>query len=217
MPLQVLLLAIVAMIGLAALRLARVRAGRTPLPESRDRTAFLVAFLVGPPLVVGALVGPDGGWGLLRGVAWIPLFGVMVAGLAVLMMVIAVLAQYLAPARARRLLLIALVGSEGDPDALPFDPPLTPGLAEGIALVDRTNAVFPRGLEFAGQVDRADFRSDWDALDAATGALEARIAADRRLGLGVGHVAAATALDARSRLDTLRSIALSRGAATGAA
>jgi hypothetical protein len=217
MPLQVFLLAIVAMIGLAALRLARVHAGRTPLPESRDRTIFLVAFLVLPPLLVGALIGSAGGWGPLSGVAWIPLYGVMVAGLAILMMLIAVVAQYLAPIGSRRLLLIALVGSEGDPDALPFDPPVTAKLAEGMALVDRTNAVFPRGLEFPRQVERADFHSAWDALDAATGTLEGTIAADRRLGLGVAQAAAATALDARSRLETLRRIALSRVAELGAA
>jgi hypothetical protein len=47
--------------------------------------------------------------------------------------------------------------------------------------------------------------------------LPERIAADRRLGLGVASTAATTALDARSRLDTLRGIALRRGAAAGAA
>jgi hypothetical protein len=94
---------------------------------------------------------------------------------------------------------------------------VTAKLAQGMALVDRTNAVFPRGLEFPGQVDRADFHSAWDALDAATGTLEGTIAADRRLGLGVAQAAAATALDARSRLETLRRIALSRIAEPGAA
>ena len=41
--------------------------------------------------------------------------------------------------------------------------PVTPRLAERIALVDRTNAAFPRGVDFPAQVDRADFDSAWGA------------------------------------------------------
>ncbi len=80
-----------------------------------------------------------------------------------------------------------------------------------MALVDRRNATFPRGVEFPAEVDRVGFRSDWDALDAATRALEGRMAEDRRLGLGVASAAMATALDARSRLDTLSRLATGRG------
>ena len=48
---------------------------------------------------------------------------------------------------------------------------------------------FPRGLAFPGQVDRADFREAWDALDGATRTLEGDIADDRRLGLGIATAA----------------------------
>jgi hypothetical protein len=81
-----------------------------------------------------------------------------------------------------------------------------------MAVVDRTNAVSP-GPEFPAQVDCADFDSAWEALDVATTTLERRIADDLRLGLGVACAATTTAADARGRLDTLRSISLSRGLA----
>ena len=103
--------------------------------------------------------------------------------------------------------MVALAGSEGDPEDVPFDPPLTTRLTECMALVDRRNAVFPRGLAFPGQVDRADFHEAWDALDDATRSLEGGIAADRHLGLGIATAASATALDARGRLDTLLRLA----------
>ena len=67
--------------------------------------------------------------------------------------------------------------------------------------------MFPRGLAFPGQVDRADFHEAWDALDDATRSLEGGIAADRQLGLGIATAASATALDARGRLDTLLRLA----------
>lgn len=211
MSLQLILLALAAMVGLAALRLGRVRMGLTPLPEGRERTVFLIAFVAVPPVVLGLLMGGAAGGDPLRGVAWIPLYAVILAGLAVMMLVAALVAQYVGPVRSRRFLLLALAGSEGDPDDLPFDPPVTARLAADMAVVDRTNLAFPRGLEFPSQVERADFNSAWDALDAATGTLEGRIADDRRLGLGVALAAIATATDARGRLDTLRGIAVSRG------
>ena len=211
MPLQLILLALAAMVGLAALRLGRVRVGLTPLPEGRERTVFLIAFVAVPPIVLGLLTRVAAGGDPLAGIAWVPLYAVIVAGLAVLMLVAALVAQYLAPVGSRRFLLLALAGSEGDPDDLPFDPPVTARLAEDMVVVDRTNAAFPRGLEFPGQVERADFTSAWDALDAATRTLEGRIADDHRLGLGVALAATATATDARGRLDTLHGIALSRG------
>lgn len=216
MLLQLLVLAVAAMVALAVLRLARVSLGRTPLPEGRSRRLFQIAFLVVPPMALGALTQPVPGSALFQGILWVPLYGVILLGLALLMGIAAVIAQLVAPVRPRRHLLVALIGSEGDPDDLPFDPPVTTQLAESMALVDRTNAVFPRGREFATQVDRPDFRAAWDALDAATGTLEGRMAEDRRLGLGVASAATSLATDARGRLDTLRSIARSRGLASAA-
>ena len=67
--------------------------------------------------------------------------------------------------------------------------------------------LFPRGHDFPLQIERSGFRFAWDALDAATGKLEARIADDHRIGLAVASSAVATAVDARSRLDTLRRLA----------
>jgi hypothetical protein len=211
MLLQLLVLAVAGMVALAVLRLARVDLGRTPLPEGRGGRLFQVAFVVVPPIVLGALTQPAAGSALFQGIMWVPLYGVILLGLALLMGIAAVIAQLVAPVRPRRYLLIALIGSEGDPDDLPFDPPVSTQLA-----VDRTNAVFPRGREFATQVDRADFHAAWDALDAATGTLEGRMADDRRRGLGVASAATAMATDARGRLDTLRAIALSRGLASAA-
>jgi hypothetical protein len=93
---------------------------------------------------------------------------------------------------------------------------VTTKLAECMALVDRRNAAFPRGIAFPGQVDRVDFHEAWDALDDATRTLEGGIAADRRLGLGIAPAASATALDARGRLDTLLRLADDQRAAAPA-
>jgi len=114
-------------------------------------------------------------------------------------------------------MLLALVGREADLDDLPFDPPVTARLAESVALVNRANLVFPRGPEFPAQIERSGFRASWDSLDAATTTLEDRIAEDRRLGLGVASDVMATAKDARSRLDTLRRLAVEHGQAWAAA
>jgi hypothetical protein len=84
-------------------------------------------------------------------------------------------------------------------------------LVESVALVGRANVAFPRGPEFAAQIDRVGFRVDWDALDAATATLEVQIADDRRSGVGVASSATAMAQDARSRLDTLRRLAGDHG------
>ena len=214
MPQQLFLLAIVAMVGLAALRVIRVQLGRAPLPQGRARTLFKIAFLVVPPIVLGALIQPVvPGGSPLSAIVWVPLYGLILAGLAGLMALAAVVVEVVARGRPRRLLLLALAGSEGDPEDLPYDPPVTAKLLERMALVDRTNAAFPRGLVFPTQVDRAGFSQDWDALDAATRALEDQISEDRRLGLGVASAATVTATDARNRLDTLRGIANSHGLA----
>jgi hypothetical protein len=54
-------------------------------------------------------------------------------------------------------------------------------------------------------------------LDGATRSLEGRIADDHRLGLAVARATTATASDARSRLDTLRRLAVDQGQAWAAA
>ena len=203
--LQLLILAITAMTALAWLRVVRVHHGRTAHPERR--LAFFVAFLVVPPIALGVLVQP--GADQLRGVAWVPLYAFMVAGLTAVMWVAGLIAEFVTVGRPRRLLTLALVGSEEDPWDV-HDPPLTAKLAEGVAAVNRTNAAFPRGREFPAQVNRPGFRGAWDALDAATGALEGTIAEDARHGVAVASAATATAKDARSRLDTLRRLAVGR-------
>ena len=129
------------------------------------------------------------------------------------MILVAALVEGVAKGRTRQLLLIALLGNEGDVERLAFNPPVTARLAESIALVDRSNAAFPRGVEFPAQVERSDFASAWNALDGATRSLEERIASDRKLGLGVASDATATASDARARLLVLSGMAANRGLA----
>jgi hypothetical protein len=197
---QLLMLAIAAMVGLAAVRLIRVHYGRTPLPEVRGMRLLIIAFLIAPVIILGAFSSVATYVGILL-------------ALVVVMWIAAVVVQVVARGRIRPLLLLALVGNEGDPEDVPFNPPVTARLAESVALVDRANAVFPRGHEFPLQVDREGFRFAWDALDDATGTLEGRIADDHKLGLAVASEAAATAEDARSRLDTLRRLAVDRGQA----
>jgi hypothetical protein len=214
MPLPLFLLAVVAMVGLATLRLVRVSRGHTPLPGGKSRTAFLIAFVVVPPIALKALLMPTPSGTAVGWFLWIPLYGVILVMLVTLMTIAAMVVERMVHGRWRRPLMLALVGSEGDPEDIPFDPQVTTRLAECMALVDQTNATFPRGLAFPGQVDRADFREAWGALDGATRSLEGTIADDRRLGLGIATAASATALDARGRLDTLLGLANDRLAAT---
>jgi hypothetical protein len=192
--LQILLLATLAMAGLAALRLVRVlRFGRTPLPDGRGRTLFLVGFVLVPPLVLG---GPGA----------LPIYLGVMTMLVIAMWLVAVVLDRLTASRVGQLTRLALVGSEGDPVDSGLTP-VTPRLTESMRLVARANDVFPRGVEFARQIDRPTFRDDWDALDAVTTTLERQIADDHRLGLGVAASAASLAGDARSRLTTLRRLA----------
>jgi hypothetical protein len=195
---QLVMLAVAAMFGLATLRLVRVHLGRTPLPEVRGMRLIVLAALLSPLIVVGAFSS-------------VPVYIGILLALVIVMWLAAVVVQLVARGRIRPLLLVALVGSEGDSEVLPYDPPVTAKLAESVALVDRANAVFPRGHEFPLQIDRSGFRFAWDALDAATGTLEDRIADDHRIGLAVASAAVAAADDARSRLDTLRRLAVDRG------
>lgn len=213
---QLLVLAVAAMTLLATLRLVRVHYGRTPLPDGRGRLLFMLAFVLAPPLALGTLTQPADSVAQLRGVAWVSLYTIVLAGLVILMWVAALVVSLTPPSRARRMLVLALMGSEGDP-LEEADPPLTARLAESMALVDRTNAVFPRGPEFQAQAERSGFRPAWDALDAATRVLESQMADDYRLGLGVGSAAATTSRDARSRLNTLRGSAVAQGQAFPAA
>ena len=204
---QVLVLATIAMAGLALLRLVRVHLGREPLPERR--VLFLLGFVFVPPIVLAALA--PSGEGQLPGAALAPVYAVIVAGLATLMWLAAMVVQRVANGRPRSLLSIALVGNDGGLTAAQLDPPVTAPLATSMAAVDRTNAVFPRGLEFPTQIDRPGFRSAWDALDVTTAALEGQIAEAEGHGVAVASAAIATAEDARSRLNTLRRLTTDEG------
>jgi hypothetical protein len=194
---QLLIIAIVAMAGLAALRLVRVNAKRTPLPEGPGRKLFLAAFVLVPPIALG-------------GIAAILPYVFALAIVVVLMWVGAVVVDRVATGRFGQLARVALVGGESD-EAAHRDTSVTPALSQDIDLVTRANAVFPRGTGFAGQIDRSGFRDDWDRLETATKTLEAQISEDYRLGLGVAAAATTVADDARSRLDRLRKFAVDRG------
>jgi hypothetical protein len=204
---QILVLAAVAMVGLAILRVTRVQAGRDPLPEARR--LFYLLFIVVPPVALAAAIDSEAG--AIGGVAALPVYGLMLAGLAILMWVVALIVPRVAPGRSRAWLLVALTGSEGDPEDVPYDPPVTARIAESVALVTRANDAFPRGPEFPIQVERDGFRSAWEALDTAIQRLETEIVDDHRLGLAVASSALRVARDARSRLDTLRRLASDSG------
>jgi len=210
---QLIILAMAAMLAVATLRVVRVRAGRTPLPEGRGRRFLLLAFVVVPPIVLGALTRPADDTGQLGALRGLPIYILILATLVALMWIASLIVAQVMPGRSGKMLRFALVGNAGDPYAPNADPPVTPALAQGIAIVDKANAAFPRGPAFPLQIDRAGFREDWDALDTATRALEGQIADDHRLGLDVASAARATAGDARRRLDTLRGLALDKGQA----
>lgn len=207
MPLPV-VLAIAAMISLAILRLIRVHLDREPHPAGKARLPFFLAFLIAPPIVIGTLL--QSGTGPLGGVAWIPLYVASVVVLAILMSIAALIVRLIAPRRIRPPILMALNGSEDKP-GVAIDPPLTARLADSRTLVDAANAVFPRGVDFPTQIDRAGFRQAWDWLDAATRKLEERIVEDQTLGKGVASAARDTAEDARGRLEMLRRLAAEGG------
>jgi len=213
---QMFILAVAAMAVLAVTRLLRVYRGREPHLEGSRRLLFVLVFVFVPPIVLGALMQPIEGSRQLPALAWVPVYATMLAGIWILMRIAAQVVTLVAPSRSRRVLLLALVGSEGDRNDVLLDPPVTAKLAESVALVDRANIAFPRGPKFPAQIDRAGFRVDWDALDAATGTLEDRIADEYRTGLGVASAATATAQDARSRLDTLHRLAVDDGQAWAA-
>ncbi|HLX34171.1 MAG TPA: hypothetical protein VKR30_02895 [Candidatus Limnocylindrales bacterium] len=204
--LQLLVLAVVAMACLAAVRLVRVRNGRSPLPEGALRFPILAVFVILPPLVVGALADQRGS-GRILGLEFLPFYLALLAGAWLVMSGVGAVVTQFAHGRVARLVSLALSGTEVDPDDVPTNAPLTPQLASSVASVNTANGAFPRGPEFPKQVDRSGFRGYWEALDSATDELERRIAEDGRLGLGVNSVAKDTAEDARSRLAMLRRMA----------
>lgn len=209
--LQLTILAVVTLAGLAVLRLVRVHFNRSPLPDGFVRPFFLFGFVIVPPLVLAALTQPAAAAGPFRGVSSVPMYILIVLTLVTLMAIVALIVGHIVHNRTAQLVRLALIGSEGDPGGIRSVQRLTPRLAESIELVQRANAAFPRGTEFLAQVDRAGFRSDWEALDGATRTLEDEIAEDYRLDMGVAYEATDTAKDARSRLETLRRHALERG------
>lgn len=210
----VVLTAATALIVLALVRVFRVRAGRSPHPDGRARLPFLLTFLFLPPVVVEIIVlRPSTSATQLHIIESVLVYLGALFVFMILMGLGAIVASLRAPGRWRPVLVLALAGSEADPNDVVFDPALTPELADGVDSVDRANVVFPRGPEFAAQIDRPGFRVDWAALDVATGALEGRIADDHRLGVAVGSMATTTAKDARGRLDTLRRMAVDGGQA----
>lgn len=213
--LQLFLVAFIAMTGLAVARSARDRVGRTPFPEGNGRRLLIVAFLVVPPIALSQLLYP--GAGAMSAVASVPSYVFALVIIAMVMSVIVMIVGFALPRRSHRNLRIALMGNEGNVDDLARDPRMTEQLAENVALVDRTNAVFPRGPDFAAQVDRPGFRAAWEALAAATVTLEGHIADDHRRRQPVADEALSTAADARSRLNTLRRLAATRGQAWAAA
>jgi hypothetical protein len=201
MPLpQLIVLGIVAMAGLATLRVVRVHRGRTPLPDGRGRRLFLFGFVVLPPLALG-------------GIGAVPMYVLVITALVILMGIASLIIGLVTSSRSGQLLRLALTGREQHLGDVRFDPKVTAELAESVRIVDRANAVFPRGAAFPAQIARTGFRDDWDVLDGATRTLEGRIADDHRRGLAVGSAATATAHDARSRLDTLRRLARDQGQA----
>ena len=214
MPLQpLIILGIVAMAGLATLRVMRVKRGLTPLPDGRGRRLFLLGFVVLPPVALGLVTQPAPPANQFWGVGALPTYIAIIVSLAVLMWIASKIVGQLAHGRTSRLLQVALSGYEGDPYAVRVDPPVTAPLAESVAVVDRANAAFPRGPGFPSQIERPGFRDDWNELDGATRTLEGRIADDRRQGLSIALEVTDTASDARSRLDTLRRLAIDDGQA----
>ena len=218
MPIQqLIILGIVAMSALAVLRVVRVDRGLTPLPAGRGRRLFLLGFVVAPPLILGMLTQPAPPANQLWGIGAVPAYAAIVGTLAILMWIASQIVGQVSHSRTSRLVRIALAGHEADPFKSRVDPPVTAKLAESLVVVDRANAAFPRGPGFPSQVARAGFRADWDELEVATRSLEDRIADDYRRGITVASACQATASDARSRLDTLRRLAIDDGQVWAAA
>ena len=203
------LAALAAFAGLAALRIQRVRAHRDPVDGWR-RIGLIAAFLFVPPLVLQILFAPKTGPGAVDGVGAVLLYVLLTVALWILTWIAALVVARFAPIERRQSLLLALVGRDTS-DIVPFDPPMTSEITADVERVDTCNATFPRGTAFLAQASLPGFRVAWEALDSATRQLEARIAEQRRLHLGVAERAIDTAADARGRLDTLRREAMTGG------
>src|SRR4029079_6798768 len=142
MPMSPLILAgIVAMAGLATLRVVRFRRGLTPLPDIRGKRLLLLAFVVVTPVVVG-------------GIGALPMYVAIIAVLAIAMWIAAQVVGMVTNSRAGRLIQVALAGREEDKYAVRADAAVTAELAESVRIVDRANAAFPRGAAFPTQVSR---------------------------------------------------------------
>ena len=210
---QLIVAAAVVLGAVAVMRVVRVHFDRSPHPEGRARILFLLTLVFVPPIALEVVHNPTGAEGQLHGIESIVLYLGALLGFLLLMGIAALVVRLVFRGRTRQVLMLALVGSLPGPGDVPLDAALTPDMVETVELVDVANAAFPRGPEFAEQVDRPGFRAAWDSLDVATTALEERIAEKQRLGVGVAYRAVDTARDARSRLNTLRRIAADRGQA----
>ena len=205
------LVVIVAFAGLAGLRIFRVRTHRDS-PAGWQRAGFVVAFLLAPPIVLYVLAAPKSGPGAVDLVGTVVLYLLVVLLVWLLTLIAALVVARFAPIERRQMLLLALMGRDTS-GIVAFDPPMTDALGADVERVDALNAAFPRGPAFMGQASLPGFRPTWEALDAATRALEGDIAEQRRLGLGVAQRAIDAANDARGRLDTLRRDAVAIGLA----
>jgi hypothetical protein len=213
--LVIVLAAIVAFVILALIRLDRVRSHRETFTGSQQ-AVFLAAFLLAPPIVLQTILGPKG----IDAVSATILYIAVVVVIWALAWVAALLVARFAPENRRQTLLMALIGRDTS-GFIPFDPPLTEELAADVSAVEQANAAFSRGTGFLAESHRAGFAADWQALDEATRTLEAGIAEQRRLRLGVSEQAVDVAADARGRLDTLRreaptTVGLGAGTVAGA-
>jgi hypothetical protein len=187
-----------AFVVLAGIRLERVRSHRETFTGGQQ-ILFVLLFLLVPPLILQVLLAPKG----VDAAGAVMLYVGFVLVIWALEWVVALLVGRLAPVERRQTLLMALIGRDTS-GFVPFDPPMTEGLAADVAAVERANAAFPRGVAFIKAPSAAGFASDWRTLDEATRALEGRIAEQRRLRLGVAERAVDVAADARGRLDTLQ-------------
>lgn len=205
------LAAAAAFAGVALFRVYRVRTHRDP-PSGWLRIVSVAVLLLVPPLVLQVLVAPASGAGRVDAVGAVLLYVVTFAVIWLLMLLGSLLVARLAPRQHRQVLLLAMTGRDTSGN-VPFDPPMSAGLTDQVAQVDRLNGMFPRGRAFMDQSTLPGFRSTWDALDDATRTLEGEIDEQRRLGLGVSEHAAETATDARGRLDALREASTNSGVA----
>ena len=100
MFLQLFIVGVVSMAGLAILRVLRVRAGHDPLPEGRGADglhSWASCFI--PPLVLGAVLQPPPGGAPLGGIFWVPVYALILGLLKVVMTLAAALVEGVARGR----------------------------------------------------------------------------------------------------------------------